>query len=459
MAKKKKSVGQSSVSDLSGHAKLLSEIGPQTAAVTLELNQGFANTSLFSTNLKESPFLLLSESLQGWPDDEAARVLKAILARLRERAAVDFIALKRWILAHKGDARAVVDCLVADPPDEITIIQLLSRAGSQKLVFLANWEIAQREVVLKRFIAPETAARLISRELQPHPLSMAHSNIIETHLIKNGQGESFLVERRLPFVLDDEWSSKGVEEAANLLRDIASALAFIQAKRLVHGDVKPDNIGFEDGRYILLDFGICRSEEAFAEDTTPTGSLRTRAPELLLGEQKHSHASDLWALGATVFKAVTGRFPLLDVGEQPPRVSDGPKRKAFEQLLAERVRQEWVSKVNLELVAEPLRPILRQVLSRDPGARGKAENLVETAEAELAALLRESKADANRFSPMIQLEQLSKYLPGEDTLRLMASSQQRELQRILSVLKQAKGISEAQTELISKLEQRMLQAK
>src|SRR5450631_3582562 len=112
MAKKKKSVGHSRVSDLSGHAKLLSEIGPQTAAVTLDLNQDFANTSLFAKNLKENPFLLLSESLQDWPDDEAARVLKAILGRLRERATVDFIALKRWTLAHKGDARAVIDCLV-----------------------------------------------------------------------------------------------------------------------------------------------------------------------------------------------------------------------------------------------------------------------------------------------------------------------------------------------------------
>ena len=50
---------------------------------------------------------------------------------------------------------------------------------------------------------------------------------------------------------------------------------------LVHGDIKPDNIGKKEGRFVLLDFGICRSAEKFTADTTATGSLRTRAPELL----------------------------------------------------------------------------------------------------------------------------------------------------------------------------------
>lgn len=455
MAKKKNPAGESTVPDLSGHAKLLSEIGSKTAAVTMQLNDGFAKNPLFTKNPRENPFQILSESLRDWPDEEAARVLTAILARLQRSAAVDFVELKRWIRAHKNDAQAVVDCLEADPPEEITIIRLLSRAGSQKLVFLANWEIAQREVVLKRFIVPESAERLIFRELQPHPLSMAHPNIIETHLIKNKKGESFLVERRLPFVLNDGWTSKGIEEAANLLRDIASALAFIQGKQLVHGDVKPDNIGFEDGRYILLDFGICRSEEAFSEDSTPTGSLRTRAPELLLGIQTHSHASDLWALGATVYNAVTGRFPLLDVGEHPPRVSDVSKRKAFEKALAERVRKEWSVRMNLDLVAEPLRPILSKVLARNPAERGTAEDLIRTSETELAALLRESKADSNRFSPRKQLDQLTQYLPDENILRLMPSSQQHELIKILNALKQAKGLTTLQSESIATLERRL----
>lgn len=455
MPKKKKQNDQATSSDLSGHAKLLSEIGPETASATLQLNALLSKPPLLNKNPKESPFLVLSEAFEDWSDSEAARVLNAISSRLQKGELVDYVALKRWVRAHKNDARAVIDCLEADPPAEITIIRLLSRAGSQKLVFLGNWQIEQREVVLKRFIAQENAERLISRELQPHPLSMAHPNIIETHLLKNAKGESFLVERRLPFVLDDEWSSKGVEEAANLLRDIASALGFIQEKQLVHGDVKPDNIGFEDGRYILLDFGICRSEGAFAEDSTPTGSLRTRAPELLLGEQTHSHASDLWALGATVYNAVTGRFPLLDVGEKPPRVSHGEERNKFEAILAERVKKEWSVRINLDIVPDPLRSVLGKVLSQNPSDRGKAEELVRTCEAELAAFLRESRDGASRFSPRKQLEQLETYLPNEKILQLMPSSQKHELLKILISLKQAKGLSKAQSDSIEELKRRL----
>lgn len=456
MAKKKKpSTDQAIVSDLSGHAKLLSELGPRTAEATMQLNAYFAKSPLLNKNPKETPFSILSEAFEDWSDNEAAIVLNGLLKRLQENALIDYVALKRWVRAHKDDARAVIDCLEADPPKEITIIRLLSRAGSQKLVFLANWQIEQREVVLKRFIFPENAERLISRELQPHPLSMAHPNIIETHLLKNPKGESFLVERRLPVVLDDEWRSKGIEEAANLLRDIGSALDFIQDKQLVHGDVKPDNIGFEEGRYILLDFGICRSEDVFAEESTPTGSLRTRAPELLLGSQKHSHASDLWALGATVYNAVTGRFPLFDVGETPPRVSHPPERARFESLLKERIRNEWTTKVNLGIVAEPLRPILSKILSYTPTERGTANDLVSTCEKELAAFLRESKEGASRFSPTKQLEQLTKYLPQEAILRLMPLSQKHELLSSLQSLKSIKGLSKAQSDSIAELQRRL----
>jgi serine/threonine protein kinase len=203
--------------------------------------------------------------------------------------------------------------MAVDPPPEIDLIKILSRKGSQKLVFLATWRKTLQEVVLKQIIAKgESAERIFSRELQPHPLNMVHPNIIETHFLRNSKGERFLVERRLDTVLDDEWDAQGIYEASNLLFDITKALKFLNDHRLVHGDVKPDNIGKRVGSYVLLDFGICRDRQDFSGETTPTGSLRTRAPELLLkNEYSEPEKVDVWALGATVYKAVTKRFTSL----------------------------------------------------------------------------------------------------------------------------------------------------
>lgn len=436
---------------LSGHAKILSEIGPETSKATSSLNETIVDSPLL---VKAPVFPLLADALNGWKDCEAAAVVVAVHERLKVDPGFDLNMLKRWLYAHCGDSRAVIDCLEVDPPEGLTIIQRLSTAGSQKLVFLANWQIAQREVVLKRFIGPEAAERLIPRELQPHPLSMQHPNIIETHLFKNSKGEFFLVERRLPMVLSDKWPSHGVQEAANLLRDIAYALAFLQDKQLVHGDIKPDNIGFEDGHYILLDFGICRPQSAFADDPTQTGSLRTRAPELLLGEGVHGYASDIWALGATVYNSVAGRFPLFEDGESPPRVSQKEARVVFESSLAERIKSEWNSRVDLSKVPEPLHDLLDKMLSREPSKRVGAAELVKLCEAKLAAFLRVSQG-SSRFSPSDELLQLNKYLPGAKVLALMPDSQKLELKRRLQILKDAKGLDHSQKGVLEALNARL----
>lgn len=100
---------------------------------------------------------------------------------------------------------------------------------------------------------------------------MEHPNITETHLLPNTKGEVYLVEERLPEVLSDATSLQ-LEEASNLLYDIAKALVYLhKTLGLVHGDIKPDNIGKRGGDYVLLDFGICRPADQFTSEVTPTG--------------------------------------------------------------------------------------------------------------------------------------------------------------------------------------------
>jgi len=96
--------------------------------------------------------------------------------------------------------------------------------------------------------------------------------------------------------------------------DVAGALAAVHAAGLVHRDVKPSNILLDSvGGARLGDFGIARGEAVDGiEDVTATGdvvgTLRFMPPEVLAGRQATA-SSDVWALGAVLYEALTGRPP------------------------------------------------------------------------------------------------------------------------------------------------------
>jgi hypothetical protein len=103
-------------------------------------------------------------------------------------------------------------------------------------------------------------------------------------------------------------------DAARIGVDVAGALSALHAAGLVHRDVTPSNILLPlDGGARLGDFGIARAWDGSAvEDVTRTGdlvgTLRFVAPEVLAGEPA-GPASDVWALGAVLYEAVSGRRP------------------------------------------------------------------------------------------------------------------------------------------------------
>lgn len=351
-----------------------------------------------------------------WTDEEAAKVMTLFAEMHEKREHLDIQTLSRWVLQHPDDSEQVRECLVTLPPEEIKIIKVLSRAGSQKVVFLATWRLTQNEVVLKKVIAStEATERILSRELRSHPLNMVHANIIETYILRNALNQAFLVERKLSDVLFDKWRSNGVHEAANLLFDIAKAVKFLHDKGLVHGDIKPDNIGKNRDTYVLLDFGICREASAFTPDVTPTGSLRTRAPELLLDATPPPDPPkvDVWALGATVYNSIKGRFPLIADEEKIPRISNPDKRAEFEAVLRLRVSEKWNEWLDFSDIPQPLQSLLQRMLERDPAKRISAKEVTEVAKADLFAFIRSEGVRgeaATRFSPSEELKQLDQYL-------------------------------------------------
>lgn len=133
----------------------------------------------------------------------------------------------------------------------------------------------------------------------------------------------------------------GMPEAdvAEIVTAVADALDFGHERRLLHRDVKPENILVteSDGRrrrVLLTDFGIARHLDDVSnltDDNTAVGTVSYMAPEQLLNKPLDGRA-DQYALAATAFHLLTGAPPFQDpnravvishhLSTPPPRISD-----------------------------------------------------------------------------------------------------------------------------------------
>jgi tetratricopeptide (TPR) repeat protein/ABC-type transporter Mla MlaB component len=186
------------------------------------------------------------------------------------------------------------------------------------VIFEAYDTLAKRQVAYKRLKVGSEGARsrltaLFEREYNALR-QLKHPNIVEVYdygLDSDGPfytmellaGNDLAGAAPLPFA-----------DACCVLRDVASALALLHARRLVHRDVTPANVRLtQDGRAKLIDFGAL-SEFGVAQEIVGTPAFV--APECLAGQPLDAR-TDLFSLGGLAYWALTRRhaYPARSMGE------------------------------------------------------------------------------------------------------------------------------------------------
>jgi serine/threonine protein phosphatase PrpC len=113
----------------------------------------------------------------------------------------------------------------------------------------------------------------------------------------------------------------GLEEGRHIAVTLARAAAALHRAGIIHRDIKPDNVILEGGGSLkLIDLGIVRVPALEEEPPAQIpGTLAYMAPEMLAGEAGNE-ATDIYALGVTMFRAFTGAFPYANPdATSPPR--------------------------------------------------------------------------------------------------------------------------------------------
>jgi outer membrane protein assembly factor BamB len=251
-----------------------------------------------------------------------------------------------------------------------TDVKPLSDRGGMGLIFRArDTHLGQQECIIKQLRPdPDLDEAMFEREAALLA-RLRHPNLPACwdHFSENGA--HYLVSDFIQGVaLQDLIEQQGQASERDVVRwgiDLCDALVYIHSQQppIVHRDIKPDNVIITpEGNAVLVDFGIARRYEAGRHDTMKMGTWGYLPPE-----QKAGHTeprSDLYALGATLYFALTANDPQLlnifDINLQWRKgVSFPPARDANPQVS---VQMETILAQATQVLVEERYPSARAML-------------------------------------------------------------------------------------------------
>jgi predicted Ser/Thr protein kinase len=252
------------------------------------------------------------------------------------------------------------------------VVRLLGQGG-MGTVYEVKVEGSTERLALKLLSNPDPGlAERFRREARALELLGRLDNVAKIRDAGEDRGRLFIVMELLPGgSLEDRVQDGPLEEreAARLLLPVAHAVHVMHELGVIHRDLKPHNVLFDArGRPVVTDLGIARNkrETSLTETGDMFGSVYYMAPEQANDTHDVDRRADVWALGAILYRIVTGS-----------KVFQGTPTEVMRQVLfakpvAARRMREGLSE---EIEAICSRALARDRADRYPTAEAFAQDL------------------------------------------------------------------------------------
>jgi serine/threonine protein kinase len=264
---------------------------------------------------------------------------------------------------------------------DLEVVRKLS-LGSMAVVYLAREQQLKRLVAVKvlspKLARDETARLRFEREAQA-AASLSHPNIVAIYRVGRLSNDLpyFIMQYVKGRTMADRIKAKGglpLDEARRAIGEVASAVAAAHQKGIVHRDIRPGNVLYEEdsGRSMLADFGIAAivasGEMGGSARLTRTGELvgdpSYMSPEQLMGLEV-TERSDVYAIGLLGYELVAGRGPF--------------KASSKREKLTAHVKGEPAKLSDLRPGVDPaVESVLARCLAKEPEHRPDASDVASS---------------------------------------------------------------------------------
>ncbi len=203
--------------------------------------------------------------------------------------------------------------------------RLIEKKGSGSFgeVWLARDEQTGIEVAVKIYIALDDRGVEEFRAEYKTAFALNHPHLLHANFFDVCEQRPYLVMQYCPSSAVSLVGAIDEQTVWKFIRDVADGLAYLHEQDVVHRDIKPDNILRDsNGRFLITDFGLSlrmrstlRRNSARQKNTdNVAGAIGYMAPEMFSAKPQAVKATDIWALGVTIYEIATGEMPFFGQG-------------------------------------------------------------------------------------------------------------------------------------------------